>query len=255
MQSLLVAFVLGGLIGCHEGSRATPTPTPVGSPTSSLLFLYKQKEPQKTCQKSTSGENMSCLRSLASGSRKRSSVKRMISGAVSLLCSMFVSFKSESNISPFCPEPILILSQYYNRRDALSNPKSQLHLEPPPAVAIQHHSVARKKRHPSCASATKSFSLPTHFPAVLSFRKNDNKTMSEIYIRVRPVLAHPPSPSAAPPPCCVRAAGSGAVEIVDPANRSTGTTVQEAKNRSNIALQEKFHRGILEGVRNISDTL
>jgi hypothetical protein len=30
---------------------------------------------------------------------------------------------------------------------------------------------------------------------------------------------------------------------------------QEAKNRPNIPLQEKFYRGILKGVRNISDTL
>ena len=30
---------------------------------------------------------------------------------------------------------------------------------------------------------------------------------------------------------------------------------QEAKNSELVALQEKFHRGILTGVRNISDTL
>ena len=29
---------------------------------------------------------------------------------------------------------------------------------------------------------------------------------------------------------------------------------QEAKNRPNIPLEEKFHRGILRGLRNIPDT-
>jgi hypothetical protein len=33
-----------------------------------------------------------------------------------------------------------------------------------------------------------------------------------------------------------------------------GASVQEAKNWPNIPLQEKFHRGILWGLRNISDT-
>ena len=61
------------------------------------------------------------------------------------------------------------------------------------------------------------------------------------------MLVNPPNPFAG----CMAGAASHEQEM-DEALKDIED--QEAKNRPNIPLKEKFHRALLEGVRNVSDT-